>query len=94
MINSDSVSSEKLTIEAPAELVWSVIVDFEHYHLWNAFCPEVAGVAELGSALTMKVDLGNGLQEQVENGIEAFPGALEMLFNGGNTGKLIVKVGN
>ena len=67
MINSDSVSSEKLTIEAPAELVWSVIVDFEHYHLWNAFCPEVKGELKLGAPLVMSVDLGNGLQEQVEN---------------------------
>ena len=28
-----------------------------------------------------------------EDGIESFPRVLEMLFNGGNTGKLIVKVG-
>ena len=30
--------------------------------------------------------------EQVEQGIESFPRALEMLFTGGNTGKLIVRV--
>ena len=29
--------------------------------------------------------------EQVEQGIESFPRALEMLFTGGNTGKLIVR---
>ena len=32
------------------------------------------------------------LHEQVEEGLEAFPGALEMLFKGGNTGKLLVKI--
>jgi NADPH-dependent curcumin reductase CurA len=32
------------------------------------------------------------IREQVEEGIEAFPAALEMLFTGGNTGKLLVKV--
>lgn len=31
--------------------------------------------------------------EQVEEGIESFPRALEMLFTGGNTGKLLVHVG-
>ena len=66
MIDENSVSSEKITIEAPAELVWSVITDFEHYHLWNAFCPEVTGKLELGAPLAMRVDLGNGLQDQVE----------------------------
>ena len=66
MIGSDSISSEKITIEAPAELVWSVIVDFENYHLWNEFCPHVSGELQLGAPLAMKVDLGNGLQDQVE----------------------------
>ena len=32
------------------------------------------------------------IREQVEEGIDAFPGALEMLFTGGNTGKLLVKI--
>ncbi len=32
--------------------------------------------------------------EQVEEGVESFPRALEMLFTGGNTGKLIVHVGD
>lgn len=66
LIDSNSVSSEKITIHAPAELVWQVIVDFDNYGQWNPFCPSVEGALELGAALTMKVDLGNGLQEQVE----------------------------
>ena len=32
------------------------------------------------------------MREQVEEGIESFPRALEMLFTGGNTGKLLVKI--
>lgn len=32
------------------------------------------------------------MPEQIEAGIESFPKALAMLFNGGNTGKLLVKV--
>lgn len=66
MITESSVSSEEITINAPAELVWEVLVDFENYGQWNVFCPEVKGVAEIGAALHMQVDLGNGLQAQVE----------------------------
>lgn len=66
MINENSVASETLTINAPAELVWDVIVDFANYHQWNAFCPEASGELVLGAPLTMQVDLGAGLQEQVE----------------------------
>lgn len=66
-INESSVSSEELVINAPAQLVWDIILDFENYHQWNKFCPEIKGTPELGSALHMQVDLGNGLQEQVEH---------------------------
>lgn len=34
------------------------------------------------------------MREQVEEGIESFPRALEMLFTGGNTGKLLVHTGS
>jgi hypothetical protein len=66
MITENSVSSEKITINAPAELVWDVILDFENYGLWNTFCPSMKGEPVLGSPLEMQVDLGNGLQPQVE----------------------------
>ena len=36
------VSSETVTIDAPAELVWAVLVDFAAYGEWNAFCPSIA----------------------------------------------------
>lgn len=66
MINKDSVSCDETTIHAPAELVWEVLLDFGNYGEWNAFCPEIKGQPELGAALQMMVDLGNGLQPQVE----------------------------
>ncbi len=66
MIDDSSVASETVTIEAPAELVWEVITDFPNYHLWNEFCPRIEGQLALGEAVTMQVDLGAGLQEQVE----------------------------
>ena len=66
MIDEASVSCERISIDAPAEMVWSVIVDFDRYGEWNEFCPQIEGEPKLGAALTMKVDLGRGLQEQVE----------------------------
>ena len=66
MITANSVSSEEIVINAPAEVVWGVILDFANYGLWNTFCPSMKGEAVLGSPLEMQVDLGNGLQSQVE----------------------------
>ncbi len=60
------VSSETVTIQAPAELVWAVLVDFPAYGQWNAFCPSIEADLELESPVKMQVDLGMGLQEQVE----------------------------
>jgi hypothetical protein len=66
MITENSVSSVEIVINAPAKLVWDVILDFENYGLWNPFCPSMKGEAVIGSPLEMQVDLGNGLQPQVE----------------------------
>ncbi len=66
MITDNSVSSEEITIQAPAELVWQVLVDFDNYHLWNDFCPRIEAELELGAAVAMQVDLGSGLQPQTE----------------------------
>lgn len=66
MITENSISSEEIVINAPAELVWEILLDFESYGEWNSFCPVADGEPEVGSALAMQVDLGNGLQKQVE----------------------------
>lgn len=67
MITENTVSSDKVEILAPATLVWSILLDFDNYHLWNTFCPQVKNRAvEIGEAVDMMVDLGNGLQQQVE----------------------------
>lgn len=67
MITQNSVSSETITINAPVELVWQVIVDFENYGEWNEFCPSIKGELKMGEPLEMQVDLGSGLQAQVES---------------------------
>lgn len=66
MITENSVSSEEIVINAPAELVWDILLDFDNYGEWNLFCPSVKGEPVVGAALEMQVDLGNGLQQQVE----------------------------
>lgn len=66
MITENSVASDEVVINAPAELVWGILVDFENYSQWNTFCPSAKGEAVVGSPIEMQVDLGNGLQEQVE----------------------------
>lgn len=66
MISENTVSSDELTIEAPAEVVWSVLVDFPRYHEWNDFCPAIETELVLGAQVEMQVDLGHGPQAQVE----------------------------
>ncbi|MFT5695008.1 MAG: hypothetical protein ACI9QQ_000983 [Myxococcota bacterium] len=66
MIDESSVSCEKTLIDAPAETVWAVLVDFEAYGAWNEFCPQMKGELTMGAPLEMQVNLGHGLQEQVE----------------------------
>jgi uncharacterized protein YndB with AHSA1/START domain len=82
MISDDTISSDEVVIAAPAQLVWEVLVDFENYGLWNAFCPSCEASLELGSPVKMQVDLGFGLQEQVEymcriDPVEAIAWAME-----------------
>ena len=66
MITESSVSSDLITIDSPIEIAWEVLTDFQNYCLWNSFCPKIEGVLELGAPITMQVDLGNGLQTNVE----------------------------
>lgn len=66
MITDNSVSSDEVEIEAPASLVWEVLTDFARYGEWNTFCPSAEASLELDSPIRMQVDLGFGLQEQVE----------------------------
>ena len=67
MITENTVSSDEVTIEAPVELVWKILLDFDNYGQWNGFCPSASNDSlELGSAIEMMVDLGNGPARQVE----------------------------
>ncbi len=74
MITETAVYSDEVMIEAPVELVWQILLDFDNYEQWNTFCPSAVNESlELGSSIDMMVDLGNGLSRQVEYIAEVTP---------------------
>lgn len=67
MITENTVYSDEVTIDAPIELVWQILLDFASYPEWNSFCPSIKNDSlELGSPVEMMVDLGHGPSPQVE----------------------------
>jgi uncharacterized protein YndB with AHSA1/START domain len=67
MITENAVYSDEVTIDAPVELVWSILLDFDNYQQWNSFCPSAINDSlAIGSPVDMMVDLGNGPSQQVE----------------------------
>lgn len=49
------VTSVKVQINAPAQLVWDILTDFEHYGDWNRFCPGFETTGKLGDPVYMQV---------------------------------------
>ncbi len=49
------------TISAPLALVWSVLVDLEHYRDWNSFVPAMQSTFQVGAVLTMRVQMRRSL---------------------------------
>jgi hypothetical protein len=44
-------------IDAPIADVWQALVDFRHYSDWNPFTPIVEGDLQMGSPVTLHVDM-------------------------------------
>jgi len=44
-----------IDIEAPAEQVWEILVDFAAFPSWNAFIVQAKGRAEVGRQLTLRM---------------------------------------
>jgi hypothetical protein len=45
----------QIEIDAPAQVVWEILVDFERHPEWNPFIEEIAGEASRGSRLSLTV---------------------------------------
>lgn len=52
-MSDTTVVSDEVEIDAPAELVWSVVVDFARYPEWNPFTVRVDTVLELGARVVL-----------------------------------------
>ncbi len=49
------VVSKTVEINAPASLVWKVLLDMENYNKWNPICVECESTLEMGAAVNMKL---------------------------------------
>ena len=49
------VVSEKVVINAPASLVWEILIDMPKYGDWNPFCVECSSTLEMGAPVNMKL---------------------------------------
>jgi hypothetical protein len=45
----------QIEIDAPAQVVWEILVDFERHPQWNPFIQEISGEAKRGSRLSLTV---------------------------------------
>ncbi|MGW5310810.1 SRPBCC family protein [Nocardia thailandica] len=53
-------------IDAPADIVWRVLTDFDRYGEWNPFVPECHSTLVPGAPIDMVVHLGGNTREQRE----------------------------
>lgn len=59
--------SSKIEIDAPIDVVWSILCDLDSYPEWNPFTVSVKSTLELGSPVDMQVKLRPPkLMQQVE----------------------------
>lgn len=60
------VRSDLVTINAPASIVWDILIDMDKYPEWNPFCVECNSTLEMGAPVEMK------LKSYVDGGVEFF----------------------
>jgi hypothetical protein len=54
----------EIEINASADIVWNIIIDFDDYSRWNPFIKEISGIAKEGSQIEvfMKPPQSNGMK--------------------------------
>jgi hypothetical protein len=50
------VTSETVTIEAPASIVWEILTDMPRYGEWNPYCFSAKSTLEMGAPVHMKLN--------------------------------------
>lgn len=66
--NPDAVVvSETVVIEAPASVVWAVLIDLPRYGEWNPFCFRCESTLEMGAPVVMKLNSYQGDGEVFDN---------------------------
>ena len=61
-----TVVSDEVVIEAPIELVWSILTDTSRYGEWNPFTPKIDTDFKLDSEVHLEVHLGKLTLNQTE----------------------------
>lgn len=51
----------EITIQAPVERIWSILMDFESYPEWNPFISRITGRAEPGERLEVRLTPPDGM---------------------------------
>lgn len=50
-----TIRTEPLVIEAPAKIVWEVLLDLPNYGRWNPFCVAAQSTLEMGAPMIMSL---------------------------------------
>ncbi|MEU2872881.1 SRPBCC domain-containing protein [Streptomyces olivoreticuli] len=56
-----------VAIDAPLDVVWGVVVDFDRYGEWNPFILEARGKAEVGQELRLRMQRPKKSKEEVHH---------------------------
>lgn len=65
-------ATAETVIDAPRELVWSVLMDFDAYHEWNPFISSIEGTAQVGRTLDIRLTPPGGSEQGVEARVFVF----------------------
>ena len=58
------VAKAAIDIDAPCEVVWSILMDIDHYGEWNPFVYRVTGTVAVGETVVLSVRLGKQKMKQ------------------------------
>ena len=63
-MSSHTISIEPVTINAPADLVWRVLTDFEQYPAWNPFTVRAESSLQPGEPVVLYIPRGKSMMKQ------------------------------